>query len=92
MEELARKNPELEQTVLVIREMSREEAEQRLEEARIKQERDEAARIEYGVNVGLEQGREQGREQTARNFKALGVDPAIIAKATGLSPDEIEAL
>jgi len=92
MEELARSNPELGQTVLVIREMSMDEAERRIAEAREKQERDEAARIEYGVNMGLEQGREQGREQTARNLKALGVDPAVIAKATGLSPDEIAAL
>jgi predicted transposase/invertase (TIGR01784 family) len=116
VEALAKKNPELEQTVMIVREMSQDEAERRLAEAREKQDRDTAAYIEHGVYVGrqegleqgleqgreqgLEQGLEQGREQgmrqkaieVASNFKALAVEPAIIAKATGLSLDEIMAL
>jgi len=70
--------------------------------------KDEAARYEYErqleyvrVQRGLmkherQQGREEGREETkledARNFKRLGVPVEVIAKATGLSMDVIEAL
>lgn len=53
---------------------------------------------EDGLKQGLEQGLEQGREQglrakaleDARNLKHLGVSLEIIAKATGLSHEEIE--
>lgn len=48
---------------------------------------------------GIEQGREQGREmeqkknmETLRNMKELGVAVEIIAKATGLSIEEVERL
>ena len=37
-------------------------------------------------------GREEERQETARNFKALGVDPAIIAQATGLTEEQVRAL
>ena len=51
---------------------------------------------EQGRKEGREQGREEGREQgvllTARNFKALGVSCADIAKATGLPEDVIARL
>ncbi|NDV66221.1 Rpn family recombination-promoting nuclease/putative transposase [Bacteroides sp. 224] len=64
--------------------------------------------IKQGREEGLEQGREEGREQgleqgleqgarkqniaNARKFKQLGVATDIIAKATGLSIEEIEGL
>ena len=50
----------------------------------------------YAMEEGLEKGRAEGRAQgtieTARNFKRLGVAPATIAEATGLSMSEIERL
>lgn len=37
-------------------------------------------------------GELKGKEETAKNLKALGVEPAIIAKATGLPEEQILAL
>lgn len=45
-----------------------------------------------GLEQGLQQGLEQGKVEAARNFKTLGVDLKTIAKATGLSMEQIEAL
>ena len=51
---------------------------------------------EEGVAEGREEGRAEGRAEekieTARNFKQLGVDLETIAKATGLSVEEIKNL
>ena len=51
---------------------------------------------EQGLAEGLEQGREEGREEekltTAAKLKALGVDPALISEATGLSENVIDKL
>ncbi|MBR0055018.1 MAG: hypothetical protein IJP65_06925, partial [Bacteroidales bacterium] len=49
--------------------------------------------IQDGMVTGMEKGREEGREeallQTAKNFLALGISVADVAKATGLSEDQI---
>ena len=56
---------------------------------------------EEGIEIGIEQGREEEREKgekklqqdklnTAFNLKNMGVSIEIIAKSTGLSPEEIE--
>ena len=49
-----------------------------------------------GLKEGLEKGENKGRAEEKRElvakFKALGVDVATIAKATGLSTDEIQNL
>ncbi|MGL5981474.1 MAG: Rpn family recombination-promoting nuclease/putative transposase [Phocaeicola sp.] len=55
---------------------------------------------EEGRELGREEGRERGREEgiqegkytTARNLIALGIDTDTIAKATGLTTDEITLL
>ena len=51
-------------------------------------ERDLRNQMAYARKEGLE----QGKVEAARNFKALGVDLETIAKATGLSLEQIEAL
>ncbi|MBR0078284.1 MAG: hypothetical protein IJP72_07800, partial [Bacteroidales bacterium] len=52
--------------------------------------------MEKGMEKGIEKGREEGREeallQTAKNFLALGISPADVAKATGLNEDQIRQL
>ena len=48
--------------------------------------------IEDGLEQGLEQGRRQQQAATAKIMLAEGLDVAIIAKATGLAPDEVEGL
>ena len=41
-------------------------------DARVKSQRDEAARMEYALDTGLEQGREQGREEGTVIGKLVG--------------------
>ncbi len=51
---------------------------------------------EEGRKEGREEGREEGRKEaareTAKNLKAMGLDVETIAKATGLSTEEIAKL
>lgn len=47
---------------------------------------------EEGHEEGLEQGREEERRAIARNMLSEGLDPDIIAKTTGLTLTEIQAL
>jgi len=42
-----------------------------------------------GRNEGLNQGIIHGIHKTAKNLLAEGVDPEVVARATGLSRDEI---
>jgi predicted transposase YdaD len=59
--------------------------------------------LDRAKNEGLERGRQEERAKVedekkelafemARNFKNLGISIGDIAKGTGLSPQEIEAL
>lgn len=52
--------------------------------------------IEQGMEEGLKKGREEGLKEgyitTARNMKQLGMAAEVIARATGLTEAEIEAL
>ncbi len=57
----------------------------------IRQAQDEAA-IEYGEKKGFARGKAEAKRETAKNLLALGVDINIIAQATGLTPEEIQAL
>ena len=52
----------------------------------------EAAALEKGKRIGERIGERRERYKNARNFKALGISPEIIAEATGLSLDEISTL
>ena len=51
---------------------------------------------EEGLAEGRAEGREEGhveeRAKNAKNLRDLGVDPEIIAKATGLTVEEIQNL
>lgn len=63
-------------------------------------ERDLRNQMTYAREEGLAEGRVEGREEghveerakNARNLRDLGVDPEIIAKATGLTVEEIRNL
>lgn len=52
--------------------------------------------VEAGFQKGIEQGLEQGKHQAqldmARNMLSLGLDIEVIAKATGLSQEDIRSL
>ena len=55
-------------------------------------ERDRINQLDYARKKGREEGREEERTKNAKNLLALGVDPATIAKATGLSEAEMARL
>ena len=45
-----------------------------------------------GLAEGEAKGKAESQREIAKNFLALGIDPATIAKATGLSEDEVRKL
>jgi len=47
---------------------------------------------EKGLVEGMEIGRDERSTEIARNLKKEGLDLSLIAKTTGLSPEEIERL
>ncbi|WGU92246.1 hypothetical protein QJQ58_16810 [Paenibacillus dendritiformis] len=63
-------------------------------QARQKYLLDEASRVEgaraEGRAEGRTEGRAEGKEEMARKLLALGADIALIAKASGLSEEEIK--
>jgi predicted transposase/invertase (TIGR01784 family) len=83
-EMLAAKNPVIEEAYCKLQVMSEDEANRMIYEARLKAQRDEQSR--------LQGARKDERKEIARTLKALGDSSEKIAKATGLSPDEIAAL
>lgn len=46
----------------------------------------------YGHELGREEGREEEKRTIARKMLSEGLDPATIAKITGLTMKEIQAL
>ncbi|EMB31704.1 Rpn family recombination-promoting nuclease/putative transposase [Treponema denticola] len=71
-----------------------------LYESRMKYEHDKASCISEGYRQGIEQGIQQGfadgahqnKLETARNLTEMGFAVEVIAKATGLSIEEIKSL
>ena len=59
-------------------------------------EEDMQDRVENAMREGREEGKKEGKKEAkledAQNFKRLGVPADIIAKATGLSAEEIAKL
>ncbi|MCD8386061.1 MAG: Rpn family recombination-promoting nuclease/putative transposase [Bacteroidales bacterium] len=55
-------------------------------------EKGEKIGLVKGEQIGLEKGRRKEKEEMARNLKAMGVDLTTIAKASGLSIEEIQNL
>ncbi|MDR3225072.1 MAG: Rpn family recombination-promoting nuclease/putative transposase [Clostridiales Family XIII bacterium] len=88
MEELAKKNPYMQKTVAVIREMSEDEAERLFAEAREKESRDRYATY----TLGLKEGEQETKTEIAKSMKSRGIDAASISEITGLSAAEIGAL
>jgi predicted transposase YdaD len=47
---------------------------------------------ERGIHLGEERGELRAKEQIARNLITAGLDPQLIAEATGLTLEQIQAL
>ncbi len=48
--------------------------------------------LEEGIEKGIEKGRKEGRREVARNLLIVGTDPKTVAKATGLTLQEVKEL
>ena len=76
--------------------VTQDEEARRVYWSRRKAEHDRVSGLEYareeGMEKGIEKGIEKGRLEIAKNLKANGVTVDIIAKSTGLSPEEIAKL
>jgi predicted transposase/invertase (TIGR01784 family) len=104
METLANKNPDLGKIVGRVMEMSEDEAERMIADAREKARRDKVAEIAYGRNEGiaeglargiekgLAKGKAEGKAEAAIGMKAENIPIETIAKITGLSAQKIKAL
>ena len=55
-------------------------------------ERDIRNQIRYAEKHGREEGKAEQRMESARSLKSLGVDIDTIAKALGLTAEEVQAL
>ena len=64
----------------------------RLAELREKWEMDRVSAINHATRVGMEKGMEKGIIKTAQNLIKMGMPIEQIAKATGLSEEEIEKI
>jgi predicted transposase/invertase (TIGR01784 family) len=96
MEAIAKKNEGIRKAVSRYKELAADEHEHMLAEAAVKADRDKRAMLDYakdeGRAEGLSLGEKKGREDNAKRMKADGVEPALIAKYTGLTVDEIKRL
>jgi predicted transposase/invertase (TIGR01784 family) len=103
MEAIAKKNVGIRKAVTRYKELASDEQEHMLAEAAVKADRDKRAMLDYAKDEGREEGRAEERLASARRMKeerlasakrmkADGVEPALIAKYTGLTVNEIERL
>ena len=100
MEELAKNNDAMKNVIVTLREMSEDEAERMLAEAREKEERDRRSSYVSGVldgekqgeARGIEIGEEKAKQETARRMKAEGLSTDTIVRITGLSEEVIASL
>ena len=92
-EELSAKGEDMKKAMFRLKELSREEGLQLVEEAKEKARRDQAARERDSFNSGIERGMKQGIEKNQTdlviNMLKNGLNTSLISKITGLSEEEI---
>ncbi|AIQ29306.1 hypothetical protein P40081_14950 [Paenibacillus sp. FSL P4-0081] len=91
-EVLKMNEPGLEKAMDTLQYLSQDSDARRLYEARQKYLHDEASMIEGAKSAGIAEGVNKGKREVAQNLLAMGMDHAAVAKATGLSEDEIRSI
>lgn len=91
-EVLKMNEPGLEKAMDTLQYLSQNSEARRLYEARQKYLHDEASMLEGAKQAGLQAGKQAGIKEVARNMLALNMDVVTIAKATGLTEQEIVSL
>jgi predicted transposase/invertase (TIGR01784 family) len=89
---IATTNPEIQEAVAILYEISADEKVRAEYAARQKAWMDRQSQFDGYFKKGIEEGIEKGIIKTAHNLKALGIPTDIIVKSTGLSPEEIAEL
>ena len=96
VQEIMKENKEIEEAVVIIKEMTEDEKLERLAFLRQKAIMDEkaiyAAGLDKGELRGKEVGRKEGIKQTAKKMKEENLPLELIEKITELTKDEIEKL
>ncbi|MEK3922589.1 Rpn family recombination-promoting nuclease/putative transposase [Paenibacillus sp. FSL K6-2393] len=76
--------------------LSQDREARRLYEERQKYLHDEASMIEWATEKGIEKGLVEGEKrkaiEIAKNMLSFGIEVSVIAKTSGLSEPEVEAL
>jgi predicted transposase/invertase (TIGR01784 family) len=85
---IATTNPEIQEAVDILYEISADEKVRAEYAARQKAWMDRQSQFDGYFKKGIE----KGITKTAHNLKALGIPTDIIVKSTGLSPEEIAKL
>ena len=86
------KNEKLKKARIEMNYLTGEAETRRLAELREKWEMDRVSAINHATRVGMEKGMEKGIIKTAQNLIKMGMPIEQIAKATGLSEEEIEKI
>ncbi|AET58615.1 hypothetical protein HPL003_09260 [Paenibacillus terrae HPL-003] len=92
--------PGLEKAMDTLQFLSQDSEARRLYEARQKYLHDEASMLDRAESVGMAKGLEKGltkgkedeKKNIAKNMLSMGLDIATIAKATGLTEQEIKSI
>jgi predicted transposase/invertase (TIGR01784 family) len=93
---LATKNPELEQAVEKLRELSENKEVRELYERRLREELDHGMWMRHAETVGMAKGMEKGMEKAsidiARNLLGIQLSHDQIVELTGLTRQQVESL
>jgi predicted transposase/invertase (TIGR01784 family) len=85
-------NPEIQEAVDILYEISADEKVRAEYAARQKAWMDRQSQFDGYFKKGKAEGKVEGKAETARNLKSLGVSTDIIINSTGLSFEEIAKL
>ncbi|CAI7663550.1 unnamed protein product [Penicillium discolor] len=95
-EVLQMNEPTLKKAMDTLEFLSQDREARRLYEERQKYLHDEASMIEWATEKGIARGLVEGEKrkaiEIAKNMLSLGIEVSVIAKASGLSESEVEAL
>ena len=90
--ELSAKGEDMKKAMFRLKELSREEGLQLVEEAKEKARRDQAAREQDSFDSGMESGMEKSKAELVMSMLENKLDISLISKITGLSEKEIRKL
>jgi predicted transposase/invertase (TIGR01784 family) len=95
LDQLARKNPMINETVMTIKELSADELARWEAEAREKELKDKRAQIKYAHQQGVEEEKKKNlnkEREAIRNFANAGVSYEVISNSMNVPIEEIEKL